>query len=264
MGARPVARRGSRRGRGSRVSWRRSPAAISGLAAVGRAGSRRRGIRSRRRGGRRGVRGRAAGPGIRRRGGRCSPRKQSQRVDVALLLGGDPDAEVDVRLIVVGRSARPDRPGNRALRDRIALVDRDRAEVAERHGIALGGLDGDRLAVGRHRAGERDGAGRRRQHVGTGRAGHVDAAMLACRIGVGRIEVEPPQHLARRRPGPGMRGSGKKGRAQQHEQDQSPHMTSSLSDQPTQVRVPTAPDVVNLDDNRTTAKPCRAGCARYL
>jgi hypothetical protein len=97
---------------------------------------------------------------------------------------------MDVRLRNLRVAARPDRADRRAFGDGGVLGDRDRAQVRERHRVAVGRLDRDALPRGRHRARERHGAGRRRDHSRARLAGDVDAPVLATRIGMARIEDE--------------------------------------------------------------------------
>jgi len=97
---------------------------------------------------------------------------------------------VDVGLKHLGIAARTDRPDAVALRDRRALRHGDRAEVRQRDGVAVGGRDRDALAGRRHGAGERDDAGDRCEHLRVGRAAEIDAAMLASRERMLRVEAE--------------------------------------------------------------------------
>ena len=149
------------------------------FARAGLAGARRRLLRSRRRR----IRGlrrrrrhsrrlrsrcrcdRSLGPGRRRR----ARRQQGQRVDVALLVGGQADAEVDERLRRVDDAARSHRAHRRALCDRLAPLDADRPQVQERRRVTRGQPNGDRAPTCRHGAGERDDARCRSAHLGSGR-----------------------------------------------------------------------------------------------
>ncbi len=106
-----------------------------------------------RRSGRRGLDGRG-----RRRIRDGGPRReQRERVQVPLVLRGPPHAEMDVGLADLGLAARPDRADRRSLRDGRMQRDSDRAEVSERHRVAVGGLDREALPRGGDRAGERHG-----------------------------------------------------------------------------------------------------------
>ena len=104
-----------------------------------------------------------------------------------------------------GVLALADRPHDRAFDDRTPACDRDRAELEQRHGVAVRGLNRQRAAASRDRAGERDGAGDGRADFGADGSSDVDSAMLAGRVLVIR-ERERPQNRSIGRPGPGGRG----------------------------------------------------------
>jgi hypothetical protein len=112
---------------------------------------------------------------------------------------------MDVRTTPLRDATRAGPRDGLTLRNRGALCDVRLSEVAQRDGVAVSGQDRDRLAVGRHRAGERHRAGRRREDVFTGLRSHVDASVLAGRVRVGP-ERERAQHLAARRPAPSEPG----------------------------------------------------------
>ena len=116
----------------------------------GRRCGRRRGRRRGRCDRRRGCHGLRRGRRLRTRRGRRGPlRQQTERVDIALLVRGVPDTEMDARDRLLGRPARAHRPDRRALRDGLALRDADRPEVDERHGVAVLREDRDASAVRR-------------------------------------------------------------------------------------------------------------------
>ena len=117
-------------------------------------------------------------------------REQRERVDVALRLRRQAHAEVDIRLLDLGVAARADRADRRALRDGGVRGDRDRAQMRQRHRVAVGRLDRDALPRGRHRAGEGHRARGGCDHGGAGSAADVDAPVLAARIRMARIEDE--------------------------------------------------------------------------
>ena len=112
----------------------------------------------------------------------------------------------------------PTVPTTSLLGDRRALRDGDRAEVRERDGVAVRGLDRHRLAVRGHGSREADRARCRRDHRLACRVrADVDAAMLArgvrVRLVVGRTAAAPAPGRAssrRRRPAstPGRRREG--------------------------------------------------------
>ena len=154
------------------------------------------GLRRRRRLGRHG-RGRA------RFGCRSAAGQERERVEIALRLGGDPHAEVHVRLRHLGVGADADRPDAGALGDRGAAGDGDRAEVRQRHGVPVGSGDRDAVSGRGDGACERDGPGRRSMYGRAQVTAHVDPTVLARRIGMRGIEEEGLQHSSRGGPRPG-------------------------------------------------------------
>jgi hypothetical protein len=152
---------------------------------------------------------RLAGDCRRRRGGRLDG-KELQRVHVPLRLGGHPDTKVQVR---PGHLWCAGAPGDRdgvPFGDRPALCDRDRSEVGERHGIAVGGPDREALPGSRDRPRERHGsAGGRDNGLRVLRA-DVDPAMLPGGVRVSRVEGEGLKHGPVDGPGPRPSGSGKR------------------------------------------------------
>lgn len=138
----------------------------------------------------------------RRRGDACG--QQCGRVDVAVRVRRQADPEVDVGLRHLGRAARPDRAHGRALGDGVALGDGDRAEVEQRDGVAVGGLERDRLAVRRQRARVADRPRGRRAHGPARIARDVDPAVLAARVRIGH-DREAAEHDSVAGPGPGIR-----------------------------------------------------------
>jgi hypothetical protein len=79
---------------------------------------------------------------------------------------------------------RADGADRRALRDRRVSRDGDRAEMEERHGVAVHRGDRERPAAMRCRAGERDDPARGRGDGRPGRGADVDAAVLAAGVRV--------------------------------------------------------------------------------
>jgi hypothetical protein len=118
--------------------------------------------------------------------GRLHPllRQEGERVDVAVRVRAYADAEMDVRLVVLGVAARADRPEGRALRDGGLRSDLERAEVEERDRVAVGGLHRHGSTSAGDRAGEGDDSGGRCAHGGTCRPGDVGAAVLSGGVGV--------------------------------------------------------------------------------
>jgi hypothetical protein len=133
--------------------------------------------------------------------------QQREWVEVAVRIRGQADAEVDVRLIPFGLTARADRGHDVAFLDRGAGRHADRADVHERDRVAVRSANRHAEPFVRHLAGEGDDAGRGRAEVGARRASDVDPAMLApgVRIVVGR-ERSQNRSVDWPRP-PGRRGA---------------------------------------------------------
>ena len=91
---------------------------------------------------------------------------------------------------------------NVALGDEAAARDRDRAELQQRHRVAVGGLDRHGPAAAGHGTAERDRAGGRRAHGGADVGADVDAAVLAGGVRV-RAQLERPDDRPVGGPGPG-------------------------------------------------------------
>jgi hypothetical protein len=140
-------------------------------------------------------------------------RQQQLRIQVALRVARQPDAEVDVRHRLL-RDAACSGEGDRCtFVDLRAFVHEHRAEVEQRRGVAVGCLDRDRPPAGRDRADERDAPADGSEHRRTERALEVDAAMLS---GLERelgVEDVRAQHRPRERPCPRLSGAG------EHERD---------------------------------------------
>jgi hypothetical protein len=166
--------------------------------------------RSSRGGRRRGSRGQ--GRGRRRR----EQRQQAERVEVALVVRVQADAQVNVRNVELGRPARADRPHRRTLREDGALRDVEGAEMRERDGERVSREDRDALTARGHRPGERHLSGRRRDDRRSRRGADVDAAVLATRVRVRRIERERREHRAGHGPRPRARGRDPQQRIQHH------------------------------------------------
>lgn len=129
------------------------------------------------------VRARAAAR-WRRRLRRDTGGQECQRIDVALLVSRQPNAQVHVGFGPVWFTARPDRRDRVPFGDRVSLPDIERAEVLHHDRVAVGSAYRQRLAALRHRARKRHGAGSRRKHAGTEIAANVDSSMLAACIRV--------------------------------------------------------------------------------
>jgi hypothetical protein len=145
---------------------------------------------------------------LRRRTGRRRRRprrEEEQRVDVALLVGGDADPEIDVWLGKLRDAARTDGPDRRPLCEICAAHDTDRAEVDERDRVSGRCLNRHCLATGWNGSREGHCAGGRCDDRRADRRADVDAAMLAGRVRVAP-ERERPQDRAVDRPRPSRDG----------------------------------------------------------
>ena len=78
--------------------------------------------------------------------GRGSRGQEPDRIDVSLLIGRDPDAEMDIRRRCLGIATRSDRRHRIALRDGGTRADEQRTEVRECDGVAVGRGDRDAFA----------------------------------------------------------------------------------------------------------------------
>jgi hypothetical protein len=200
-------------------------------------GSRAAILRRRRCDGRRGRRAARCGVGRRRlhrhaawirrrhrRRQRWTRRHEGERVDVALLVGGDTHAEVHVRLreLCLGAGG-ADRPYDVALGDLLSAPHHVRAEVEERHGVPVRGLDRHRSPRTRNRACERHRAGHRRHDRRADGRSDVDSSMLTRFVRVRTVEGERGENRARHRPAPAERRSRRKKRGSQSRENQQAH-----------------------------------------
>jgi hypothetical protein len=200
-------RRGDLRSRRLRVRRRRG--------ARRRNGSRRRyRLRSRRR---RNLRRVDAGRRIGRAGD--THRQEGRRINVALVLFGVPDPELQVGTAHLRVAARADGPDRVAFGYRRPLADPDRPELRERHGPAVRGQDRHRLPAAGHGPGERDRACRRRVDRLPGGAADVDSTVLPGRIRMGGIERIGKEDRAGGGPGPRRGGPGEGKRSCEHKQE---------------------------------------------
>jgi hypothetical protein len=113
---------------------------------------------------------------------RAPGRQERQRVDIAVRIGGQADAQIHVRLGPLGLAARADRADDVALRDRGPDRDPDRAEVDEGDRVPVLGPDRQAEALHGKTAGEGDDPGRCGTDVGSGRCTDVDPAMLTAGV----------------------------------------------------------------------------------
>ena len=174
----------------------------------------RRGLRLRRR------QRRHRGGGRRNRGSR-PPGQERERVEVALLVGGAPNAQVHVRLARDPVGALADRADPRSLGDLLSTLHSDRSELQQRHGVAVGRADGQRTTACGNGSGERHGPRGGRAHGLTKRAAHVDPAMLTRRIRIG-AEDEGSEHRPFDRPGPRLCAARNQQRDQRARDDREP------------------------------------------
>ena len=123
-----------------------------------------------------------ARPRFGRRGRKRLRRQKRERVDVALVVVGVPNTEMDVRPAHLGVSAGTDRPDAVALGDCRALRHHGRPQMCQRHRPAVAGLDRHRLPAARHGADEADDARCGRTNLLARIAADVDAAMLTCPV----------------------------------------------------------------------------------
>ena len=91
-------------------------------------------------------------------------REEPERVDVALRVGRDADAEVHVRAGMLGLAARPERPDGLALGDEGAAPHGGLTEVKERDRVPVGRPDRDRAPASGHCPGKADGPTGGRAH----------------------------------------------------------------------------------------------------
>ena len=214
-------RRGGQPGHARRLAGRYR---IVGRNAVGR----RRGIGDRGRRGRRSGRrliwrrGKHRCGRVRRRRSRTS-RQEADWIDVPLVVGRDPDAEVDVRRGHLGVGTRPDRPHRVALSHGRPFREQQRAQMRERDGVAVRREDRDAPPGSGNSAGERHLPRRRRDHRRAGVARDVDAAMLPRGVGMCGIERVGLDDGAVRRPAPGCGGRGEEQRGQNGQRDEASH-----------------------------------------
>ncbi len=171
---------------------------------------------------------RVAGRGRRgRRSVRNLRGQEGCRVEVALVVGVEPDTEVDVGPVHLGVTARSDCPDAVAFGDCRALLNGDRPEVGERHVVSIGGRERDRLAAARHRPGKRHDSGGGSHDQRTHAAADVQPAVLPRGVRLSAIEGERLQDRTVDRPRPcARRGCGGE-RNCEHEQESS-HGTSPL------------------------------------
>jgi hypothetical protein len=147
--------------------------------------------------------------------------QERERVEVALLVDGAPHAQVHVRVARRCVGALADRAEARTLSHLVATLDCDRAELQQRHGVAVARADRQRATSRRNGAGEGDGPCHGCAHRLADDAAHVDPAMLPCGVRV-RPEDERSQHRPVDRPRPRLCAARKQQRAQRARDDREP------------------------------------------
>jgi hypothetical protein len=166
---------------------------------------------------------------------------------------------VDVRRVVLGCAARPDRSHDSALPDDVTLLHRDRAEVDERHRMAAGRLHRHDLSVRADGAGECDDARAGSKNVLLTLARHVDPSVLAARVRVAAVD-EGLEHLPRGRPCPRVSRGRKSKRREDGDYSQTAHRFLLVGVIDNSSTVARAADVVNFAYIRVSVcRACRAG-----
>lgn len=110
--------------------------------------------------------------------------KERERVEVAVRVRRQPDPEVDVRDRVLAIAARADRSDRLALAENRVGAHRDRAQMDECDGVAVGRSHGHGSTSARDGAGEAHGSCGRRAHGRSRAAGNVDSSVLPSGIRV--------------------------------------------------------------------------------
>ncbi len=172
--------------------------------------------------------------------------KEAERVEVPLVVRGDTYAKVDVRLCHLEIARGSDGCDDLPIADDCATGDDSRAEVRERHGIAVPGQHRDDQPALRNRPDKAHGAGCGSMHALPRGTCDVDASVLASLIRVG-AETERPKYTSARRPRPRVCAGRQHKRAQyQGKKDQPPHRSLSSN--------------VFIIDNRTSKSSAARDC----
>jgi hypothetical protein len=183
----------------------------------------RRTLCSRRRWRRRGRRWRGHGVAARsrgRHGRRGRRRKEQQRVEIALRVGGLAHPQMDVRRGQLPLACGIDRPDQVAFGNDNASSDGDGPEVYERHRVSVRRLDRHRLSGDGHGAGKHHRSGGRRNDGCADRGADVDPTVLPRRVRVRVIEGERRQDRAGDGPAPAQRRSRGEKHCDARENDQ--------------------------------------------
>jgi hypothetical protein len=135
-----------------------------------------------------------------------------------VLVGGDADAEVDVRRRGDAVAALPHLPDRLALADVRALRERHCPELQQGHGVAVRGANGDGATAVRNAPDERHRPGGGRANVAADVGGDVDAPVLTTCVGI-VAERERAQHRTVDRPTPRERSGSEHEREQGQRRD---------------------------------------------
>jgi len=147
------------------------------------------------------------------------PRGEQQlRVDVAVRVGGQAHAQVDVGLGAFGLAARPDRADDFSLCDSSPHSNGDRPQVNQGDRVAV--LRADRQAAARtgNLAGERDDPSHRSAHLCARRCADVDSAVLPASVRIVAGD-ERPEHRTVDRPAPTGRARHERQRGKENGRD---------------------------------------------
>jgi hypothetical protein len=144
--------------------------------------------------------------------------EQQLRVDVAVRVGGQAHAEVDVGLGAFGLPAWPDRADDFALCDSSPRSDRDRSQVNQGDRVAVLRADRQAAPLTGNLARERDDPGHRSAHVCARRRADVDSAVLPASVRVVTGD-EGPEHGAVDRPAPSGRTRHERQRGKENDRD---------------------------------------------
>jgi hypothetical protein len=155
-----------------------------------------------------------SGPGV--GSASLAGRKQGQRVDISVRLGGEPNSEVDGRHAHF-RTGELGRSDHVPLLQPSACAHGDGAQMQERDRIAVLGPQGDRPSAAGNRSCERDHTRDGCEHFLSRRRRDVDAPMLPGPIRVS-VDVERLEDRAGDGPAPGRCRGGRRQRA--HGRDQ--------------------------------------------
>jgi len=142
-------------------------------------------------------------------------REERERIDVTVWIGGQANAEMDVRLGPLGIAARADGADDLPLLDRRPHTHADRPQVDERDRIPVRGANRQAQPFVRKPAREGHDPARGSTDIRAARRADVDAPVLAPGVRV-FVGDERSQHRAVDRPAPGRRTWCKHERCEQH------------------------------------------------